>query len=150
MEAERLILATLYRYGHTIDYGLREDWLDCFTDEALYHLTYPKRDADDVWFRTREERAVFIAGHTCAPEKWHKHLLVEPIITLSDTIRTAHVESYFLRVDDAPPTRFILAQGRYVDDLRVCDDGGWRFTLRRCEIESVEPAQRDAPYGRTT
>jgi len=140
LEAERAVLATLYRYGHTIDYGRDADWLDCFTEDAVYHLHYPRGNGEERRFVTPDERADFVAAHTRAPDKWHKHILVEPVITVSGDRKSAHVESYFLRVDDAPATRFIMAQGRYVDELRLCDDGKWRFISRRCEIESVEPA----------
>src|SRR5262249_35391909 len=38
LEAERAILDTLYRYGHTIDYGDEAGWVDCFTTDAVYDV----------------------------------------------------------------------------------------------------------------
>ena len=38
LEEERTILSTLYAYGHTIDYGLKAEWLDCFVEDAVYKL----------------------------------------------------------------------------------------------------------------
>jgi len=34
LEAERAILRSLYRYGHSIDYGLEREWVDCFLQRS--------------------------------------------------------------------------------------------------------------------
>ena len=41
LEAERAILRTLYRYGHSIDYGLEQEWVDCFIEVST---DYPHGD----------------------------------------------------------------------------------------------------------
>ena len=38
LEAERAILRTLYRYGHSIDYGLEQEWVDCFTEDGVFDV----------------------------------------------------------------------------------------------------------------
>ena len=42
LEAERDIAATMYAYGSAIDYGDRDRFLDCFTDDADYVVTGSK------------------------------------------------------------------------------------------------------------
>ena len=34
LENERAILDTLYQYGHSLDYGLEEQYVDCFTSDG--------------------------------------------------------------------------------------------------------------------
>ena len=36
LEDERAVVATLYAYGHALDYGDRGGFLDCFTPDADY------------------------------------------------------------------------------------------------------------------
>jgi hypothetical protein len=38
LEEERAILRTLYRYGHSIDYGLELEWVDCFTEDGVFDV----------------------------------------------------------------------------------------------------------------
>ena len=38
LEAERGVLATLYKYGHALDYGAEADWVDCFAAAAHYEV----------------------------------------------------------------------------------------------------------------
>jgi hypothetical protein len=147
LEAERAVLSTLYRYGHAIDYGLEGEWVDCFTEEGEYDLRYRTgllhRPADGgvatengVIYRGRDQIAAFVAGHSRAPDKWHKHLLVEPAISLSP--RSATCTSYFVRVDERDGQSVIVAFGRYLDRLVPCADGRWRFEQRIAEIETLQ------------
>ena len=77
----------------------------------------------------------YFARHTHAPDMWHKHYLVEPIVRLEDSNK-AIVESYFARLDEDENGAYIMAFGRYRDRLVKCKDGKWRFLERICEIES--------------
>jgi hypothetical protein len=147
LEAERAVLANLYQYGHSIDYGLRDRWLDCFTEDAVYDLRYraglelrSRRGGTPtdhgVVYRGQVELAVFIAGHTHAPDRWHKHMLMEPVVTLTDG--RARCRSYFARLDERPDGPYIRAFGRYLDQLVECPDGRWRFEERIAQIESIQ------------
>jgi hypothetical protein len=140
LEDERAILGTLYRYGHALDYGAETDWLDCFTDDAGYELRYPAAVPSNDRARRyhgRDELAAFVALHTRAPDRFHKHLLIEPIVTINGD--RAQAISYFMRVDDADGERIVYAFGRYLDHLVRGPDGRWRFTERIAEIESRQP-----------
>jgi 3-phenylpropionate/cinnamic acid dioxygenase small subunit len=150
LEAERAILDTMHRYAHMLDYGDNEGWLDLFVDDAVWdmrirdlekrHGRYHGRgEAHDKGVRFAGQAALrsFIEGHSSAPEAWHKHLLVEPVITLSPDGRSAEVHSFFERIDEHKGQRVIYAFGRYIDQLKLCPDGRWRFKERIVEGESI-------------
>ena len=139
LEEERAILATMYRYGHTIDYGLEQDWLDCFTDDAVWDVRpRPGREGVRRVFSGRRELQGFISAHTRAPYKYHKHMLIEPAIELDGV--HARVDSYFIRVDEnREGVAYIMAFGRYRDVLVKCADGRWRFKERVVELEGGWP-----------
>jgi hypothetical protein len=95
-----------------------------------------KGSQPDLLCHGRDELATFIAGHTRAPAVYHKHLLIEPRITLDGD--QAAVDSYFLKVDaqsDGPSQ--IVAMGRYRDQLVRSSDGRWRFRERLAEVEDM-------------
>jgi len=127
LEDERAILDRLYAYGHSIDYGDRAEWLDCWVEEATLHwptISHEGRDAIGGAFDS----------HTHAPAVFHKHLLIEPRISIDGD--TARVSSYFMRMDHGPDGPIARSFGRYRDLLQRCDDGIWRFVERWTELES--------------
>ena len=145
LEEERAILSTLYTYGHAIDYGLKAEWLDCFTDDAVYKvqafgITIPevgvKQPASGL--KGKKILSMYIANHTKSPELRHKHFLVEPVIRLDDGGQ-AFVESYFARLDEDRNGPYVLAFGRYLDKMIKSKDGKWRFKERICDMESRMP-----------
>ena len=71
LEDEQAILDVLYAYGHSLDYGRRDEWLGCWTEDAV--LAWPHET-----FEGREAIGRAFDGHTHAPEAFHKHFLVEP------------------------------------------------------------------------
>lgn len=142
LEAERGVTANLYRYAHSIDYGLEAEWVDCFTEDGAFDMrTRPHFGAGEGRrHEGREALAAFIATHTRAPETWHKHLMAQPRIAIEDGGERARVESFFLRLDeDAAGEPYVLVFGRYRDRVRRCADGLWRFEERVVEIEAIRP-----------
>jgi len=133
LEDERSILDTLYRYGHSIDYGWRAEWLDCWTPDAV--LVWPHHT-----FTGLEEIGQAFDDHSHAPEAFHKHLLIEPRVKLAGDNATA--DSYFARLNNSPEGPVTRSFGRYRDRLVRCQDGQWRMEHRVCERESLIP---DAP-----
>jgi hypothetical protein len=147
LEAERAITETISRYCHSVDYGLEDEWLDCFEPDAVFdiHLLaavdearFPNRGgtptADGVRYSGRAELAEYVARHTRAPALFHKHLPLPSSIELSGDSATA--VTYMVRLDvDAGGTVYVRAFGRYLDELRR-DDGAWRIRHRVCEIEA--------------
>ena len=135
LEEEKGVLQTLYRYGHSIDYGLEQEWVSLFTRDGVFEIRFRKTGVNHR-NEGQEALAKFIASHTRAPEKYHKHLLIEPIINFRGRNK-ATVESYFLRVDESEGKVFILAFGRYHDRM-VKQAGQWRFQERIAEIEALQ------------
>jgi len=136
LEAERGVLATLHRYGHALDYGAEADWVDCFAPAAHYEVREPGAGpaASVRSYDGRDELAAFAAAHTRAPERFHKHVVVDPVIAVDRDRATA--VSYFLRLDHVDGTREVYAFGRYRDELVRGPDGRWRFAVRIAEVES--------------
>ena len=133
LEDERAILDRLYAYAHSLDHGMRGEWLDCWTDDGV--LAWPHET-----FVGLEAIGRAYDGHSHAPEAFHKHLLVEPRVRLDGD--EASVESYFARLNDSPGGPVVRSFGRYLDVIVRCADGAWRIRERRLERESLIP---DAP-----
>jgi hypothetical protein len=135
LEDERAVLALLHSYGHAIDYGLEERWVDCFTDDATFEVQ--RRTEPTTCWTGRERLRQFAARHTRAPAAYHKHIVVDAVIELDGD--KASCDSYFLRVDAAeePGRARIWAMGRYRDEIVRCADGRWRFARRLAEIEDT-------------
>lgn len=130
---ERAILRTLYTYGHAIDYGEEARWVDCFTEDGVFHVEFAG-NTPSMRFEGRAALAAFVADHPCAPEALHKHLLLNPLIDVQGD--EAKVASYFqmlLEIDGLPET---YCFGRYLDRMRRCADGVWRFVERKAEVQS--------------
>ena len=133
---ERAVMSTLHRYGHSIDYGLEEDWVDCFTEDGVFEVRRRWAEADRQRHEGRAALTEFVSRHTRAPDRYHKHMLVEPVVEISGD--QASVRSYFTRLDAADDgTPFIRAFGRYVDELVREADGVWRFRERIAEVEGL-------------
>ena len=128
LEDERAILHTLYTYGHGIDYGLEDEYANCWTEDAV--LFWPARDP----LVGRAAIVEAFRNHTHAPEKFHKHFIAEPRIVIDGDRATA--DCYFTRADDYEEGPQMRSFGRYRDVLVRGVDGGWRFAERRCEREA--------------
>ena len=127
LEDEQAILQTMYTYGHGIDYGLEDEFLDCWTDDAV--LYWPDRE-----FAGKEALRDAFRGHTHAPDFFHKHVIVEPRIVIDGDRATS--DCYFARLDDYDDGPGIRSFGRYRDVLLRCPDARWRFAERRTEREA--------------
>ena len=112
LEDERGVIANMYRYAHSIDYGLETEWVDCFTEDGAFDMRRRPHFAagEGQRYEGREALAAFIATHTRAPETWHKHLMAQPRIAVEGD--EAKVESFFLRLDEDASGRAIRARIR--------------------------------------
>ncbi len=135
LEDERAIVQTLHRYAHSIDYGDEEGWVDCFTEDGVFDVRSRLPHQLKRLISGRAELRQFISGHTRAPELWHKHLLVEPLITLDGDSATC--ASYLAVVMEHGEEPVLRVFGRYRDRLVRGEDGRWRFRERIAEIESM-------------
>jgi hypothetical protein len=142
LEDERAIQTTLFEYGHSIDYGLKEKFAGLFTEDAVYQVLMQGVPLPNLGIpqppsglKGRDSILQYVRKHTNAPNMWHKHFMVEPLIRFEDEDH-ASVESYFARLDEDAKGAYIIAFGRYRDRLVRCPDGKWRFTERICEGEN--------------
>jgi hypothetical protein len=132
LEDERAILHRLYAYGHAIDYGYEDEFVDCWIPTGvLYwpdpHPPYVGREAIREVFRR----------HSHAPQVFHKHLIAEPRIAIDGDRATADV--MYTRLDHYPTGPEVSTYGRYRDVLVRCEDEQWRFLERRTEREATRP-----------
>ena len=148
LEDERSILRLLHDYGRAIDYGDPAGWLDLFTANATFELSYrpelqptrygePGGSGQSLVYAGKAMLATFIRAHTHAPDHYHKHVVTGARIELKGD--AASCESYFMRVDERDKHPMIVAAGRYIDAFIRSPDGRWRFTHRRAEIEARLP-----------
>jgi hypothetical protein len=143
LEAERDVLATLYRYGHSIDYGLEEEWVDCFAQDGVFEVR--REEPPGGRHAGHGELRAFVKQHSRAPAHYHKHLLIEPRVEV--TGETATVTSYFVRLDRLDGEPIVRSFGRYRDRLVRCDDRAWRFVERIAEVEARHSmSRRPDPY----
>jgi hypothetical protein len=135
LEDERAILDTFHRYGHAIDYGVEDDWVDCFLPDGRFEVQRRLEPSRHTLCEGAEALKQFMANHTRAPENYHKHIVVDSRISL-DGDRATSV-SYFIRIDAGGDggRSFVHAMGRYRDTLARCADGRWRFVERLAEVE---------------
>jgi ketosteroid isomerase-like protein len=132
LEAEREIKRTMHSYSTALDGEDEELFVDCFLDEAV--LRWPSPPYDGPYSGSSRLRAAFRA-HTHAPAVLHKHFVADQSIALDGD--TARAESYFMRVEAGAGGPYIRSFGRYLDVLRRCPDGRWRFEDRRVEPDAL-------------
>lgn len=137
LEAERAVVRNLHRYAHAIDYGDEDAWVDCFTEDGVFDIRARLSHQPNRVIRGREELKAFIARHTRAPELWHKHLLVEPLVEVDGD--TATCVSYLAVLMEHENQPLLRVFGRYRDRLVRCPDGRWRFAERVADVESMRP-----------
>jgi len=136
LEDERAILRTLHRYGQAIDYGAEEAWVDCFAEDGVFDIRSRLDHYGSRVVRGRDELRRFVSRHTRAPELWHKHLVVEPLIELDGD--EARCSSYFAVLVEHEQAPLVRVFGRYRDRLVRTGDC-WRFAERIAEVESMRP-----------
>jgi 3-phenylpropionate/cinnamic acid dioxygenase small subunit len=146
LEAERDILRTMYRYGHTIDVGDEDGWLECFAEEGVFAARSERPQYPPFHIEGRAALRDFIQKHTRPPGLWHKHLLVEPLIEVDGDHATAR--SYFVVLVEHEGRPTVRVFGRYADRLSRAADGRWRFAERLAMIDSVMPGLPPLAGGR--
>jgi hypothetical protein len=129
LEDERAILQTLYLYGHSLDDGREDVFMDCWTPDAVLH--WPDRPPIAGEAALREA----FRAHSHAPLAWHKHMLFLPRVRVEGD--RAVVDSMFARLDRYASGPAVRSFGRYRDLLARCADGRWRLQERVAEREAT-------------
>jgi hypothetical protein len=132
LEDEQAVLRRLHAYGHALDYGDEAGWADCFTEDGVFEVrtgaTVDRRIAG------RADLHAFAGRHTRAPDLWHKHVVLDPVIAIEgDRASSVSVQFQLLHHGDGPIVRSF---GRYFDRLERGADGAWRIRERIAEMES--------------
>lgn len=144
LEDREAILATLQRYGNALDYGEVEQLIDCFTEDAVRETHRPDGTVNR-WEGAAGTRE-FATTHTHAPDKYHKHLVLNPLIEVHGD--TADVVSYMFRFDASEGERsHVWGMGRYLDTMRRGLDGRWRIMRRITYIEDDWPGRSRPATG---
>jgi ketosteroid isomerase-like protein len=132
IEDRNAILDTLMRYGNALDYGDVERLVDCFTEDAVRETWRPDGTCNR-WEGAAGTRE-FAMTHSHAPEKYHKHLILNTIVELYGD--AAEVDSYMFRFDAGSGDKsYVWGFGRYLDSMRRDADGRWRIHKRVTHIE---------------
>lgn len=140
LDDQHRILDTLYRYAHTIDYQLEDEWVDCFTEDATWQThrgPLVANGASEEQIRGRAALQRLFGGFSRPPQWWNKHILVQPRISVDGDRSVVH--SYFMVLTAHQTGSFVRVFGRYRDRLARCPDGRWRFEERVCEIDGSHP-----------
>ena len=130
---EQAIMRTMNRYCRALDSGLADEWVDVFTDDAVFDTVLPDGTVYGH-LTSREEFRSFIDDNPRLPIVAPKHVMSNPRIELDGT--KARVEStflYLLQTPGAPP--LVVAWGHYHDQLRK-EDGRWRIAERIATTEA--------------
>ena len=131
LEDERDILHAVYSTNHGLDNGVKDLWLDSWTDDGAFEIR--RRDGTKSRNEGRAALERMVAGYK--PTKFSKRAIVAPVITLEGD--EARVMSYFIRFDERDmKTPFLYAFGRYTDHAVRCPDGKWRLKERIADVEA--------------
>ena len=140
IEAARAVERLLVDYGSGIDDGDEDLLAGCFAPDGTWEL---RRDGTVTRrYTTPDELRAWVRRHHEIDHPPHKHVFTNPSISVDAD--TARATTYFLRVDarpvasEAPP--YVLAMGRYEDEVVRCDDGAWRFRSRVAHMEYGPPS----------
>lgn len=138
LEAHRDIVQRLHSYCHAIDHGTDDEFLDCFTRDAVWTMRF-RGSPDEQQFSGRQAFRQFIERMPRPPHAWRKHLLLELVVSHDGD--TAEAVSYWLLIDgDAAGAPQVNSFGRYHDRLRREADGAWRLHDRLVDVEHWLPA----------
>ena len=136
LEDERAIGALMVRYAESLDYGDNEQWASTFAADG--HFDVRMRGEAMFHHRGTEALAAFAAGHTHAPDVYHKHFLSIPSVEFVDD-DSATARTYFTMLHERPTGPIVLVIGRYLDRL-VRGETGWVFAERVVDMEALPPS----------
>lgn len=144
LEDRNAILDTLMHYGNALDYGDVDRLVDCFTDDAVRETWRP--DGTCNRWEGADGTRDFAMNHSHAPDKYHKHLILNSIVELRGDM--ADVRSYMFRFDaGAGDKSYVWGFGRYLDTMRRDADGRWRILKRVTYIEDDWPGRSRPKTG---
>ncbi len=142
VEDERAIVQNIYTYCVALDRHRHEEWLDCFTEDAVLSYEPSAKVAElrrKVRLEGRQQLSDFFAATAELVRASPKHVTVNSIVKVSGDEATA--ESVIVLFIDAGGSPELVSTGRYLDRLRRCADGRWRFSERIGHMDTMKPPQ---------
>jgi len=147
LEDEQAILRTLYKYAHSLDAGLPDDWLACFTADVDYEVRYPMppeparvakgtQRGSSVFHKGLDQMKAFVTSVIERGGPTRKHMICEPRIELAGDEATG--VTYYFTVDYADGAPEVLTFGRYLDSYRRVD-GRWLIANRIVDTQGQRP-----------
>jgi ketosteroid isomerase-like protein len=137
VEARLAIADTMNAYSHAIDYGDATAWAATFTEDGVFDVRDREGNSSRV-LRGRAELLDFAEHFSRPPARWHKHLLLSPVITLVGDGDAESIAYHAVLVEHAEGAR-VWEFGRYRDTLARAADGRWRLARRISEVEALTP-----------
>jgi hypothetical protein len=137
LEDREGIRDAIHRFGHALDYGPAEAWVDCFTPDGVFDIRtrkgLPSYNEYPTVNRGSEALLKLAMAHPVAPDEYHKHLTLLPeyIEIKGDT---AKVRSYFIVIHEIKGPPETVHSGSYDDVFVRCPDGRWRIKERVVEV----------------
>jgi 3-phenylpropionate/cinnamic acid dioxygenase small subunit len=136
LEARASIEDRLYEYSHAIDVADEERWIDCFTKDGVFDVRGRLPGQTTLVVRGHEELREFVRRHSRPPLMYHRHLLLQPCITIANGKATATGYTMVLMEHEGEPVVRLFGTAR--DALVHESDGAWRFETRTVVIESMK------------
>jgi 3-phenylpropionate/cinnamic acid dioxygenase small subunit len=133
IEARLAIMDRLYAVAHAVDYGDEDGFIDCFTPDAVFSVHIGGQSEPTHRYVGHAGLRARIENHTRPPELYHKHLYLNPRITIEGD--AARVDCYYLVIAEYESAPETLAFGRNRDVMVREPDGHWRIMERRSEME---------------
>jgi hypothetical protein len=146
LEDERAIVNILHAYAHALDYDRRDVFAGLWTATATLAFNFDAenrnwpRGTENLAFEGHERIMEFFGAVAGAPEVYHKHLVVDPSVSIDGDRAVA--TSYYARLEEAELGPVVASFGRYHDDLVRGEDGVWRIEERRGFGESRVSVRR--------
>jgi ethylbenzene dioxygenase beta subunit len=139
---EREIEKALYRYARTLDEQRYHDWLDLFTDDAVYSVMNYENQQDQGLYLIKDggkealkERAAYALGFWQAPRGKTLHTVsnIEVTEATSDEARVRSCLVVF-RTDADGETQLHCCGS--AEDVLVRDGGRWLFKQRAVVVDN--------------
>jgi 3-phenylpropionate/cinnamic acid dioxygenase small subunit len=130
LQDERGILDRIYEYSHAIDDRRTEDWLDCFTQDGAFIVTFKPGEAPLIDLHGQADLKKWITDYSVGGVNGSNHIVVNPRVLSIDGDR-ATTRTYYLTAVYQDDVLKVNGTGRYDDTLERGEDGEWRIGVRR-------------------
>lgn len=136
LEHRVAITDRLYAVAHALDYGDEARFVDCFVPEAEIRVHERGQDEPTHVYLGHAGLHACFENHTQPPELCHKHLYLNPRMTVEGDHASCDCYCAVVAVAKHAAAPELLAFGLNRDRMIHCPDGEWRILARRSEMEA--------------